>query len=113
MPAPDRFRRINHLLVDAGARDFVCVDPEPDDTTPPSISFAVDTAKFRGQVTIRYAYGLDLYVVELHRGSERVERAEEVSFDMLGDLLERLIDDGRWRQIRIDVVAQPSRKRCA
>lgn len=113
LPAPDRFRRVSHLLVDAGARDFVCVDPEPDDTSSPSIAFTVDTAKFSGRVTILYAYGLDLYVIELHRADERVERVEDVSFDMLGDVLERLIDDGHWRQIRIDVLAQPSRKRCA
>ncbi|CAJ2794211.1 Uncharacterised protein [Burkholderia pseudomallei] len=113
LPAPDRFRRISHLMVDAGARDFVCVDPEPDNTTPPSIAFAVDTAKFSGQVTILYDYGMDLYVVELRRDGELIERVEEISFDMLGEVLERLIDDGHWRQIRIDVLAQPSRKRCA
>ncbi|ONA42931.1 hypothetical protein [Burkholderia pseudomallei] len=113
LPAPDRFRRISHLLVDAGACEFVSVDPEPDDTTPPSIAFSVDTAKFSGQVTIRYDYGMDLYVIELRRDSKLIERVEEISFDMLGEMLERLIDDGHWRQIRIDVLAQPSRKRCA
>ncbi|AIV76709.1 hypothetical protein X994_323 [Burkholderia pseudomallei] len=113
LPAPDRFRRVSHLMVDAGARDFVCVDPEPDNITPPSIAFAVDTAKFSGQVTISYDHGMDLYVIELRRDSKLIERVEEISFDMLGDLLDRLIDDGHWRQIRIDVLAQPSRKRCA
>lgn len=112
LPAPDRFRRISHLLVDAGASDFVCVDPEPDDTTPPSIAFAVDTTKFNGQVTVLYDYGMDLYVIELRRDSKLIERVEEISFDMLAEVLERLIDDGHWRQIRIDVLTQPSRKRC-
>lgn len=55
----------------------------------------------------------DRYVIELRRADERVERVEDISFDMLGDVLERLIDDGHWRQIRIDVLTQPSRKRCA
>ncbi|WP_375335449.1 hypothetical protein [Burkholderia pseudomallei] len=105
----DRFRRISHLLVDACARDFVCVDPEPDDTTPPSIAFAVDTAKFSGQVTIRYDYGMDLYVVELHRDSELIERVEDVSVDMLGEVLGRLIDDGCWRQVRVNVLRSRSR----
>lgn len=100
-------------MVDAGARDFVCVDPEPDGITPPSIAFSVDTAKFSGPVTISYDYGMDLYVIELRRDSKLIERVEEISFDMLGEVLERLIDDGHWRQIRIDVLAQPSRKRCA
>lgn len=113
LPAPDRFRRISHLLVDASARNFVCVDPEPDDTTPPSIAFTVDTAKFCGQLAISYDYGVDLYVIELRRDSKLIERVEEISFDILGEVLERLIDDGHWRQIRIDVLARPSRTRCA
>lgn len=29
MPAPDGFRRITHMLVDAGAHDFTWVDPKP------------------------------------------------------------------------------------
>ena len=110
LPAPDRFRRVSHLLVDAGAREFVCADPGQDDATPSSISFTVDTAKFSGQVTIRYAYGLDLYVIELHHNGELVERVDDVYFDMLGAVLERLIDDGHWRQIQIAVLARPSRK---
>jgi hypothetical protein len=50
LPAPDGFRRITHLLVDAGARDFTWVDPLPKDiiATPPAIGFTVATAKFQG-----------------------------------------------------------------
>ncbi|MBF3412644.1 GTPase [Burkholderia pseudomallei] len=115
LPAPDRFRRISHLMVDAGARDFTCVDPEPEDivATPPSISFSVDTAKCDGRVTVLYDRGLDAYAIELHQVGALVERVDEVYVDMLGEVLERLIDDGHWRAIRIDVMAQPSRKRCA
>jgi hypothetical protein len=115
LPAPDRFRRISHLLVDAGARDFVCVDPKPEDiiATPPSITFSVDTAKFSGQVTILYDRSLDLYVIQLLDDDEMADCVDAVSFDRLGEALERLIDDGRWRQIRIDVLARSSRKACA
>lgn len=113
LPAPDRFRRISHLLVDAGARDFVCIDPAPDDTTPPSIALSVTTTKFDGRVTMLYDRGLDAYVIELHRDGTVVDRIDEVYVDMLGGVLERLIDDGHWRAIRIDVLAKPSRKRCA
>jgi hypothetical protein len=103
LPAPDGFRRITHLLVDAGARDFSRVDPEPKDIckTPPEIAFTVDTAKFQGRVTVRYEAGPDLYAVELSRGGERVDRVDEVYFDTLGQVLERLIDDGSWRHIRV------------
>ncbi|CAM8819888.1 GTPase [Burkholderia pseudomallei] len=115
LPAPDRFRRISHLLVDAGARDFACVDPEPEDivSTPPSIAFSVSTTKFDGRVTVLYNRGFDAYVIELHRDGTVVERVNEVYADMLGEALERLIDDGRWRAIRIEFLAGPSRERCA
>ena len=85
LPAPDGFRRITHLLVDAGARDFTWVDPLPSDiiATPPAIGFTV----------------------ELHRNWELVERVDEVFFDMLGETLERLIDDGSWRQIHVTIVS--------
>ena len=101
--APDGFRRVTHLLVDAGARDFTVVDPSPSNiiATPPAIGFTVASAKFQGQVTVLYERGLDLYAVELRRDGELVERVDEVFFDTLGETLERLIDDGSWRFIRV------------
>ena len=114
MPAPDGFRRITHMLVDAGARDFTWVDPTPSRIfeTPPAISFTVSTAKFEGRVTVLYDRGGDAYVVELHRDGELVDRHDEVYFDMLGEVLERLIDDGRWRLIDVSVIdAKASRRR--
>lgn len=116
MPAPDGFRRITHMLVDAGAHDFTWVDPKPSSIikTPPAISFAVSTGKFEGRVTILYDRAGDTYVVELHRDGELVDRHDEVYFDMLGEVLERLIDDGRWRLIDVSVIdAKPARRRQA
>ncbi len=103
LPAPDGFRRITHLLVDAGARDFTVVDPTPRNiiATPPAVAFTVASAKFQGRVTVLYERGLDTYAVELHREGELVERVDEVFFDSLGQVLERLIDDGSWRLIRV------------
>jgi len=107
LPAPDGFRRITHLLVDAGARDFTWVDPLPKDiiATPPAIGFTVATAKFQGRVTVLYERGLDLYAVELHRDGEPVERVDKVFFDALGETLQRLIDDGNWRRIRVQCLS--------
>ena len=78
----------------------------------------VSTAKFEGRVTILYDRGGDTYVVELHRQNgesvELVDRHDEVYFDMLGEVLERLIDDGRWRLIDVSVIgAETSRRRRA
>ena len=107
------------MLVDAGARDFTDPTPSKIIETPPAISFTVSTAKFEGRVTILYDRGGDTYVVELHRQNgesvELVDRHDEVYFDMLGEVLERLIDDGRWRQIDVSILdarpasARPSR----
>ena len=107
LPAPDGFRRITHMLVDAGARDITWVDPLPADIirTPPAIGFTVATTKFQGRVTVLYERGLDLYAVELHRDGELVERVDEVFFDTLGETLERLIDDGSWRRIRVQCLS--------
>jgi len=106
LPAPDGFRKITHLLVDANARDFSLVDPKPKDIirTPPAIHFTVSTAKFAGQVSVLYDRGTDVYVVELHQNGELVVRRDEVYFDDLGAVLADLIDDGTWRQVVIDVL---------
>lgn len=112
MPAPDGFRRITHMLVDAGARDFSWVDPLPDDiiSTPPAIGFTVSTTKFEGRVTILYDRGGDAYVIELKRSDEVIERKEPVYFDVLGGVLENLIDDGRWRLIQLEILANGRRQ---
>ena len=107
LPAPDGFRRTTHMLVDAGARDVTWADPLPADIirTPPAIGFAVATMKFQGCVTVLYERGLDLYAVELRRDGELVERVDGVFFDTLGETLERLIDDGSWRRIRVQCLS--------
>lgn len=66
LPAPDGFRQISHLLVDAGANNFTLNDPKATDIThsPPSISFTVENAKFTGKMTIAYDRGADTYVIQ-------------------------------------------------
>ncbi|ERY96126.1 hypothetical protein Q022_04410 [Pseudomonas aeruginosa BWHPSA009] len=51
-----------------------------------------------------YDRGGDVYVVELHRDGELVERIDEVYFDSLGDVLAHRIDDGRWREIGVNII---------
>jgi len=112
LPAPDGFRKITHLLVDANARDFSLVDPKPADIirTPPAINFTVSTAKFAGQVSVLYDRSADVYVVELHQNGELLVRRDEVYFNMLGETLAELIDDGTWRQIVVDVLDSKTAK---
>ncbi|MBJ7223589.1 MULTISPECIES: GTPase [unclassified Brenneria] len=113
LPAPDGYRRITHLLVDAGARDFTWLDPLPKDiiATPPAISFNVSTMKFEGRVTVLYERGDDLYAVELSRDGELIERVGGVFFDNLGDLLQALVDDGSWRRISVRTIQKPVRRK--
>lgn len=113
MPAPDGHRRITHMLVDAQARDVTLVDPKPSDIirTPPSVSFTVETAKFAGRVSVIYMRGADTYSVELQHNDERVERRDDVYFDMLGETLAELIDDGSWRCIQVRTVHKTARGR--
>ena len=93
--------------MDAGARDITWVDPLPADIvrTPPAIGFHRRHGEVPGRVTVLYERGLDLYAVELHRDGELVERVDEVFFDTLGETLERLIDDGSWRRIRVQCLS--------
>jgi len=115
LPAPDGFRRITHMLVDANARDFIWVDPEPENivSTPPAISCTVSTGKFEGQVTIIYDRGADAYEVELSQNGELVKRVDDIYFDMLGDVLEQWIDDGTWRRIQVTVTHPASKRKAA
>lgn len=127
LPAPDGFRCISHLLVDAGAKDFTINDPKACDITnsPPSIGFTVDNAKFKGKITIAYDRGADTYIIQTHStklistqditkidntlsnsSSDSVEPLEitHVYFDDLGIRLAELIDDGSWQVIKIKVL---------
>lgn len=123
LPAPDGFRCISHLLVDAGARDFSINDPKACDITksPPSISFSVANAKFTGNITVGYDRGADTYFIQTKptklisprdgvamedsslaktTANESME-IKDVYFDELGLRLAELIDDGAWQVIKI------------
>lgn len=108
--APDGFRRIAHVLIDAGARAVTYSDPSADKLleTPPSITVDVSTAKHQGKVAISYLAVSDYYAIELlDRNGQRMDIREDVDFTQLGDLLVELIDDGSWRTARAAVT-----KRC-
>lgn len=106
LPAPDGFRAIVHMLVDANAADFTTVDPVDKNVvaTPPEISFNVTTEKFQGRVAIIYDRCSDYYVIELRNDDIVIERLESIGFESLGDVLYSLIDDSTWRTIRITVL---------
>jgi len=106
LTAPDGFRKITHMLVDAKADNFSWTDPAPEDiiSTPPAIRFTVNTKKFVGTVAIIYDRGADAYVIEFQQGYELVKRVDDVYFDMLGEILAIWLDDGTWKTIEVTVL---------
>jgi hypothetical protein len=114
--APDGVRTIAQMLIDAGATsaDLGCKDPMDDEVIamPPTLRFRVDTAKHQGYIDVIYDRGLDYYRLRLiEAGSlEIVRTVEEVSFDEMGGLIADLIDDGRWRLAKVEVLAKKGRK---
>lgn len=106
MPTPDGLRTVANMLVNAKASEIELVDPDDEHlfTTPPEISFAVDTGKFSGRIAILYDRGYDLYVVELRAGGSVVTRIDAVDVTSLTEVVTDLIDDGEWRRIRVEIL---------
>lgn len=112
-PAADGFRRISHMLYDAGAKDFQVMDSSPENIIkmPPRIRFSVDNGKHCGQVDVIYDRGMDTYRIELLCGECVVESISNVYFDDLGHVLGQLVDDGAWNQIGIEILAPAKSRR--
>jgi hypothetical protein len=114
LPAPDGFRKMSHLLVDAGAYDFSCVDPPEDgDVTriPPAVCFHVSNLKFDGLVKVSCEPASEKYAVELHRDGSPSVRVADLDAPGIGRCLGELIDDGCWLQVRIEVLASKTKRR--
>lgn len=113
MPAPDGFRKVAHLLVDANAKDFSMVDPKPNNIikTPPAIRCQVKTTRFEGELAIIYERGSDTYAIELSQADKPIERVDDVYFDELGQRLADLIDDELWLQIKVEVLSCKATRR--
>lgn len=113
MPAPDGFRKVAHLLVDANAKDFSMVDSKPKNIikTPPAIRCHVKTTRFEGELAIIYERGSDTYAIELCPADKQIERIDDVYFDELGQRLADLIDDELWLQIKVEVLNSKATRR--
>lgn len=116
MPAPDGFRRLAHILIDAGARDVSYVDPLPKQiiATPPEVACAVKTGRFCGVVAIVYDRGLDMYEIHLRDASGALvtRRSPIVAYE-IGETLVDLIDDGAWRMARCEITKRARRRAVA
>lgn len=114
MRAPDGFRTVAQMLVDAKATAFTVVDPSDNDdiiATRPEISFSVSTARFEGRVSVVYWRVPDLYHVHFAPESGQPEEVPDVDFMSLGGVLGERIDDGLWRIAKIEIESKASEKR--
>jgi len=74
------------------------------------VAFTVENARFNGQIKVIYDRGLDTYVIEAIPREGEKTRTESVFMDDLGDVLARLIDDGSWRRIQVEVLPGKPKK---
>lgn len=103
--APDNFRTVAQLLVDANATGFTLADPGEDAENlfepPPALAFNVSTRKFAGRVSIEYWAVPDLFAVNLHPESGTSFTVKDVDFTSVGEVLYCHIDDGQWRIAKV------------
>lgn len=113
LPATDGFRRLEHVLVDAKARNLRVLDPTDAQIieTPPALECEVDTKKFTGTLAIVYDRGIDYYRVELRSGGTVVKEAGDIAFTELAEVVERMVDDDEWRLARIEVLKRAARQK--
>lgn len=103
--APQGLRNIVHILLDANAKNFKFVDPTVNyGGSYPFVRCDVNSQKFKGWVQIwiysnGYEYGITIGQGKLVKGSET-----RIPYELLGEKLEPLIDDGRWRRIQVEIL---------
>lgn len=101
--APDGFRTLAQVLVDANANDFSCGSllPNAVNDSLPSVKFKVKTTKFSGFVTIFYSHFFKAYGIAYQRACEADSKIWPIRLGSLCEKLVELIDDERWQVIRI------------
>lgn len=114
--APDGFRTVAQLLVDASARYFTVEDPDDDAdimATKPMLSFWVDTAQFKGRVSITYWRVPDYYQIRFEPADGGLHDEQDVDFTSVGQVLHDRIDDGAWRMAAVEILKPAPRRRAA
>lgn len=109
MPAPDGFRTIAEMLVDANASQFAVNDPglNKDADFLPGIKFHVNTSKFTGELLISCNRAGTLLNLEARQSKVKVIVINEVNFEWreLGQKIASAIDDESWRKTIIEVLS--------
>lgn len=116
LPVGDGIRNIGNALVDAGGSDPGPVgyaDPEDEDaaTIRPRLTFAIDTLKYQGELSIELNRAADYYEIVLTQNGMVQKRVEDVDFESLGRQIVELVDDEKWRLAKMEILkAAPAKK---
>lgn len=109
--APDRLRRLSHVLIDAGATQEASsiVDASRGFDRPrPSITFRVRTQKVDGWLRIECSsLSGDFRPCLLSPEGELLHTEGPISADVLTALIVDWIDDGQWRIAKVEALATP------
>lgn len=111
--APDGFRTLAQVLVDANAKNFSVNDPKPKDieNSPPHIKLYVTTSKFSGYITLYYSRFFDSYGIFYQKDGELGHRVWPIVISSLAEKLVELIDDGSWRLIKVEPLKTSKRNK--
>lgn len=110
-------RNLVNILVDANGTTPIFIDPpeeyscNEDKQKWPAIITTVNSAKFRGQVAIRFDRGADTYEIELTPNVGESQTFDTVHFDDLEPILTREIEDGSWQNVKVEILKAAPKKR--
>ncbi|WP_432263413.1 hypothetical protein [Cupriavidus sp. TMH.W2] len=114
--APDGMRTLAQVLIDAGAanRPVGLRDPSEVDeiAAPPTLQFHIDNTRFKGMLNIVFHRVDDCFRVQLAEyGSWAVvKETNHVPFSALAEVLTDLVDDGKWRIAKVEVLKPAPRR---
>lgn len=116
LPSGDGIRTLAQVLIDAGAykEPVQYVDPLPSDifSTPPSLTFNLDTGAKQGALTITYNRGTDYYdITTTDTNGVVVERLLDVDFTRLPEVVVALVDQPDWNKMALSVDKAAPKKR--
>lgn len=109
MPVDGGMRKVANVLVDANATALTFTDPPFLGAMNPAMSMHIASGKFIGQLTIYYNAGADTYGIRLEpQGIPEATRLTDIYFDDMGKALLEHIDDGSWKNVKVNVTKKAS-----